>query len=173
MVVKHNIIPCVLEILHKGEFRTQKEAVWVISNFTNGGTAEQCAYLLNQNVLKALSNILTVNEPKVVLMVLEAVKKLFEVSDQFGQLESACIELETCGGLDKLEALQDHSNQQVYETAYHLIEKYFNDVDDDERSSVEVAFNEVPDSEALPNLQQEFQFIAPDSVPGQGGDFQF
>ncbi|VDO51713.1 unnamed protein product, partial [Schistosoma margrebowiei] len=117
MVISHNIIPCILEIFYKGEFRTQKEACWVISNFISGGTPGQCAYLLNQNVLKALCNMLTVSESKVVLM----------ISDQYGQLEPACIELETCGGLDKLEELQDHTNVQVYQGAYDLIEKYFND----------------------------------------------
>ncbi|KAH9590512.1 oligo-1,6-glucosidase ima3 [Schistosoma haematobium] len=127
MVISHNIMPCILEIFYKGEFRTQKEACWVISNFISGGTPAQCAYLLNQNVLRALCNILTVSESKVVLMVLEGIKKLLEISDQYGQLEPACIELETCGGLDKLEELQDHTNVQVYQVAYDLIEKYFND----------------------------------------------
>ncbi|VDP71866.1 unnamed protein product [Schistosoma mattheei] len=173
MVISHNIMPCILEIFYKGEFRTQKEACWVISNFISGGTPAQCAYLLNQNVLKALCNILTVSESKVVLMVLEGIKKLLEISDQYGQLEPACIELETCGGLDKLEELQDHTNVQVYQVAYDLIEKYFNDADDENESKV-VAADGTENSETFPpSSEQEFQFIAPDGASGQDGDFQF
>ncbi|CAH8657751.1 oligo-1,6-glucosidase ima3, variant 2 [Schistosoma haematobium] len=173
MVISHNIMPCILEIFYKGEFRTQKEACWVISNFISGGTPAQCAYLLNQNVLRALCNILTVSESKVVLMVLEGIKKLLEISDQYGQLEPACIELETCGGLDKLEELQDHTNVQVYQVAYDLIEKYFNDADDENESKV-VAADGTENSETFPpSSEQEFQFIAPDGASGQDGDFHF
>lgn len=64
----------------QGEFRTQKEACWVINNMVNGGSAEQCAYLLNQRVIPALSNLLTAPEAKVITMVLEIIKRLFEVS---------------------------------------------------------------------------------------------
>ncbi|KAH8865586.1 Importin subunit alpha-1 isoform 2 [Schistosoma japonicum] len=174
MVISHNIIPYILEILYKSEFRTQKEACWVISNFISGGTPAQCTYLLSQNVLKALCNLLTVSESKVVLMVLESIKKLLEVSDQYGQLEPACIELETCGGLDKLEELQDHSNIQVYQVAYNLIEKYFNDAEEDEIGRKVVTSNGMGNNENFPsNSEQEFQFIAPDAASQQDSDFQF
>ncbi|KAA0195385.1 Importin subunit alpha [Fasciolopsis buskii] len=126
-VIDHNLIPAVLEIMHQGEFRTQKEACWVINNMVNGGSAEQCAYLLNQRVIPALSNLLTAPEAKVITMVLEIIKRLFEISEQYGHLEGACIELETCGGVDKLEKLQDHGNDYVYKAAYNLLDLYFND----------------------------------------------
>uniref|UniRef100_A0A183ANA7 Importin subunit alpha n=1 Tax=Echinostoma caproni TaxID=27848 RepID=A0A183ANA7_9TREM len=77
-VINHNIIPTVLEIMHK--FRTQKEACWIINNMVNGGSAEQCAYLLNQRVIPALCNLLTVSEAKIIVMVLETIKRLFEVT---------------------------------------------------------------------------------------------
>ncbi|TGZ69089.1 hypothetical protein CRM22_003922 [Opisthorchis felineus] len=174
MVIDHNIIPCVLDLLHKSEFRIQKEACWVVSNMINGGSAEQCGYLMNQRVMPAICNLLTVSDARVVILVLESLRKLFQISEQFGQLEAACIELETCGGLDQLEQLQDHENEQVYTLAYELIDRYFNDNEESkgEQSTDQVEADSTNPAVA-PTSAQEFQFVAPDQQPGGAGDFEF
>lgn len=41
MVIDANLVPAVIDALARGEFRTQKEAAWAVSNFTVGGTPEQ------------------------------------------------------------------------------------------------------------------------------------
>nr|CAH8842961.1 unnamed protein product [Trichobilharzia regenti] len=162
LVIKHGVLPCILEIFHKGEYKAQKEACWVISNIITGGTTEQCAYLLNLPIFKALKNLLSVSDVKVILMTLEIITKLLEVSDQYGQLEPVCIELETY-----------HSNQQVYQAAYNLIEKYFNDGDDDEKQDENVLHDGTCSTAVSANSEEEFRFIPPDSTLGKDGDFQF
>ncbi|THD27161.1 Importin subunit alpha [Fasciola hepatica] len=171
-VIDHNLVPNILEIMHKGEFRTQKEACWVINNMVNGGSAEQCAYLLNQRVIPALANLLTASEAKVIIMVLEIIKRLFEISEQYGHLESACIELETCGGVDKMEQLQDHGNDQVYKTAYDLIDLYFNDAEPDSKNGEDTDQVSNTQPKSGPELEEEFHFDAPESKPGQS-NFDF
>lgn len=40
-VIDANLIPLIIEQLSKGEFHTQKEAAWAISNLTISGTKQQ------------------------------------------------------------------------------------------------------------------------------------
>ena len=48
-----------------------------------------------------------------------------QVSSQRGVLEQVCVMVEECEGLDKIEALQQHSNQEVYKLSLAIIDKYF------------------------------------------------
>lgn len=41
MVIDANLVPVLINALKHGDFRTQKEAAWAVSNFTVGGTQEQ------------------------------------------------------------------------------------------------------------------------------------
>ena len=41
MVIDANLVPAVIDALARGEFRTQKEAAWAVSNFTVGANGEQ------------------------------------------------------------------------------------------------------------------------------------
>ena len=79
------------------------------------------------------------------------------------KVEAVAAMVEECGGLDKIESLQNHENVEIYKLAYEIIEQYFSD-DVEEDPSL------APQAEA-----EGFQFSAPG--PGTDGDgaapFQF
>lgn len=43
------------------------------------------------------------------------------------QVEAVAAMVEECGGLDKIESLQNHENVEIYKLAYEIIEQYFSD----------------------------------------------
>lgn len=50
MVIDSGLVPPLINALAHGEFKTQKEAAWAVSNFTVGGTNEQVKLLVKSLV---------------------------------------------------------------------------------------------------------------------------
>ena len=45
--------------------------------------------------------------------------------EKIGEHGNVCAAIEECGGLDKIEELQNHQSDQVYNKAYRIIDQYF------------------------------------------------
>ncbi|CAG5928869.1 unnamed protein product [Menidia menidia] len=126
-VITCGLLPSLVELLRSGDFKTQREAVWAVTNFTSGGTVEQVVHLVQSGALEAVINLLQVKDAKVILVILESINNMFMAAEKLGETEKLGMLVEELGGLERIEMLQNHNNEMVYQAAHNLLEKYFND----------------------------------------------
>ncbi|KTG00210.1 hypothetical protein cypCar_00021872 [Cyprinus carpio] len=160
----YSLVPMIVLLLvggrwNTGDFGTQKEAAWAISNLTISGRKEQVAYLIQQQVIPPFCNLLTVKDAQVVQVVLDGLSNILKMADDEAETISNLIE--ECGGLEKIEQLQNHENEDIYKLAYEIIDQFFSSDDIDE------------DSNLVPEAIQggTYGFNSSTNVPAEG--FQF
>lgn len=129
-VIEANIVPPLIQILTNADFDVKKEAAWAISNATSGGTPSQIKYLVEQGCIEPLCNLLNVHDARIVSVALEGLENILRVGqkekDTCGaEYNDYARAIEAVGGLDKIESLQQHSNQEVYEKAVRILEVFF------------------------------------------------
>jgi HEAT repeat protein len=128
-VIEANIIPPLITLLSAGEFDIRKEAAWAISNATSGGTPEQIRYLAHAGAIRPLCDLLGCTEARIIAVCLEALENILKVGDADAKLNGGpnqfALMVEGCNGLERLEALDSHANNDIYEKTVKIIETYF------------------------------------------------
>ncbi|KAL3626572.1 hypothetical protein CASFOL_030121 [Castilleja foliolosa] len=139
-VIEAGLIGPLVNLLQHDEFDIKKEAAWAISNATSGGTNEQILYLVNQNGIKPLCDLLVCPDPRIVTVCLEGLENILKVGEAekgntrdvnyFAQL------IDEAEGLEKIESLQSHDNNDIYEKAVKILETYW--LEDEEETVIPV-----------------------------------
>lgn len=133
-VIDANIIPKLVELLSTSEFDIKKEAAWAISNATSGGSTEQIRYLVDQGCIKPLCDLLTASDARILTVALEGLENILKVGDKDARdrngMNIYATHIEQADGLGKIDDLQHHHNQDIYDKAYKILCTYFNGEDD-------------------------------------------
>uniref|UniRef100_A0A8C8EU66 Importin subunit alpha n=1 Tax=Oncorhynchus tshawytscha TaxID=74940 RepID=A0A8C8EU66_ONCTS len=145
-VIDAGLVPLIIHQLAKGDFGTQKEAAWV-------------EYLVQQNVIPPFCSLLSVKDSQVVQVVLDGLKNVLIMA---GDEASTIAEIiEESGGLEKIENLQQHENEDIYKLAFEIIDQYFSgdDIDEDPSLIPEATQGGTFNFDPASNLQtKEFKF---------------
>jgi importin subunit alpha-1 len=133
-VIDANIFPPLIHLLSHAEFDIKKEAAWAISSATFGGTHEQIEYLVSRGCIPPLCDLLTAQDNKIVTLALYGLENILKVGEtamhENGLPENPCAQhVENAGGLDKIDALQQHEDVGIYEISLRILERYFDAVD--------------------------------------------
>jgi hypothetical protein len=131
-VIDNNLVPPLLQCLANADFRAKREAAWAVSNFTTSGSLNQVAYLVQQGCIPPLVALLSVQDVNLLMVVLDALSHILAVGQNVPNANgNPCADyVEEAGGIDAIEALQEHENEEVYLKALKIIETYFMDDQD-------------------------------------------
>lgn len=113
----------VIEIMQDSSLHERTEAIWAIFNIANKGSDLQLKTLVDLGALPSLCQNLQVHDVKIILLILESIENILLVGERMALQYK--INLEECGGRQKLEALLDHQSDDVYRKANHICDQYF------------------------------------------------
>ncbi|KDO32844.1 importin subunit alpha-1b [Saprolegnia parasitica CBS 223.65] len=136
-IIDSQVVPPLMNLLANGEFEVRKEAAWAVSNATSGGTPDQLAYLVQQGCIPPLVALLDVTDSKIICVCLDALENILRVgqshAEQNGEADNPmALAIEEQDGVTKIQNLQYHHENDIYEKALSIIETYFGGVDEEE-----------------------------------------
>lgn len=87
-VIDEGLFSDIVHVLQSGEFQSQKEAAWIITNVTLIGSEQQIMYLIETaGVLKPFFDLLSSKDANCILSILSGLKNLFTLADKKEFLE--------------------------------------------------------------------------------------
>jgi len=142
-VLSANLIPPLVNILKEDQFDVQKEAAWAIANITTGGHEEQIKFLVSQAAIPALCGMFGCGDAKIIIVALDAIDNILKIGHKISQQNSQngndswggnafCDTVDECGGLDAIEELQQHENEEVYDKCVNILKNYFDSEEEED-----------------------------------------
>ncbi|CAD8174198.1 unnamed protein product [Paramecium pentaurelia] len=103
-----------------------REATWAISNSTKHGTNSDIQLLVQKGLLNVFKQLLEGEDTQTMTVVLEALLNVLKRGDQdFKDDNYYLTQLEQMGVISKIEQLQKHQNQSVYQKCFNILEQYY------------------------------------------------
>ncbi|KAG2331252.1 hypothetical protein Bca4012_019175 [Brassica carinata] len=137
-VIEAGVLQALVWVLQNAEFEVKKEAAWGISNATTGGTHDQIKFMVSKGCIRPICDLLTCPDPRIVMVCLEAVENILVVGEAVkssgltGEENLFATLVEEAGGLEKIENLQTHDNDDIYKRSVKILENFWTEDDDEE-----------------------------------------
>jgi importin subunit alpha-6/7 len=155
-IFKHKkIIINLVDFAINAGWEVRKEAIWSLSNIFTGGSDYHVQSLVQADGLEAMITILDIpGETRLVIAALDAIENILAVGERHNQ--DFITMIHEYGGIEKLEELQTHSDDAIYNKSINLIERYFGE--------------EKVDENVAPVIDGNYVFGAPKNLFGNDRD---
>jgi hypothetical protein len=140
-VIESGIIPRLIALLKNSDFDIRKEAAWALSNATSGGSPDQIRYMVDQNLIEPMCELLQCTDTRIILVALEGLENLLKVGEKDSKENGTneyVVLIEEHHGVDYIEHLQNHPNNEIYEKAVTILETYFAAEEEDQNTAPNV-----------------------------------
>ncbi|GAY66433.1 hypothetical protein CUMW_248710 [Citrus unshiu] len=131
-VIDAGLIGPLVNLLQNAEFNIKDWAARAISNATLGGTHEQIKYLAREGCIKPLCDLLLCTDPVIVAVCLQGLENILKVGEAeknmdttIGDVNQYAQLVEEAEGLEKIENLQSHDNNEIREESVKILETYW------------------------------------------------
>jgi len=143
--------------LFDSEMYIKREVGFALVNITIEGNLQQIRALTSHGVVKAFCKNLLIPEAKLVSTLLQGLENILKTGEGLTKngvrIENPYRqEIEDCGGLDKLEQLQELQNEDIYKSSIRILENYFEceEVNDENEPPNTFNFQESKQSQKFP-----------------------
>ncbi|XP_019088322.1 PREDICTED: importin subunit alpha-1-like [Camelina sativa] len=128
--IDENLIPKLVSLAQNDELGMKKVAVWAISNATLSGSHEQIIFLVEQGCIKPLCDLLLHPDLVIISACLNGLEKILEVGVAEmniggGNVNNYTQQIEDAEGLEKIENMQHHENNEISEKAFNILTTYW------------------------------------------------
>mmetsp|Transcript_23330 Transcript_23330/g.20234 ORF Transcript_23330/g.20234 Transcript_23330/m.20234 type:complete len:235 (+) Transcript_23330:906-1610(+) len=122
-------ITFLINLAEKDAPEVKREAAWVLSNATKHGIPEQIHKLLQAGLIPCFTNLLTEPDNKTLIVVLEGINNILDMGAKIAietkTSNPVLEELEREGAIPRIESLQEHPNNDIYQRALKILENHF------------------------------------------------
>lgn len=129
------LLPEVIGLMGRDEFEVKKECLWTVANICHAysshpgpHTAYRVGALVQAGLLEPLVRMLDANDPKVIELAVDACGHLLGAGEELARGKGSnpfVTQFDTVGGVDKLEELQTHPNETVYNKTVKILDDFF------------------------------------------------
>lgn len=116
-----------VNLLKHGIFDVQKEACWALSNLTGNGSTSNLQEVLKAGAIEGFCGILTCESCEIIGVALDGIENLLSFGKNRTSRNACVDQIEECDGLEKIERLQKHYNENVYNKSSNILKEYFHE----------------------------------------------
>ena len=120
-VIDAGLIPSIIKALGEEPCGNQKEAAWAVFNISQGGTAEQIMFLVDNGLIPSLCHLLTLTNDQVLMAALGTTKNIIKLSGD--RQMSVVQDIRKCGGFQSVQMLEEHDDYNVSDLALQIQEE--------------------------------------------------